>query len=145
MQTWLPSPSFAESAQILDYRRLGKQRVEARQILKALRDDSHGYSNHPMVRAWEGYEIALKVYMDVHILEWEHRNYNNNMEYNYQNLVNLRKAYDYMDEPDWIGGKIHSAHRSNLLEKNEKFYGQYDWEESPSDEKFYPVELMSDK
>ncbi|MFN7881952.1 MAG: pyrimidine dimer DNA glycosylase/endonuclease V, partial [bacterium] len=33
MQTFLPSPSFAESARILDNKRLGKQRVECKQIL----------------------------------------------------------------------------------------------------------------
>ena len=32
MQTFLPSPRFAESARCLDSARLGKQRVEAKQI-----------------------------------------------------------------------------------------------------------------
>jgi hypothetical protein len=32
MQTFLPYPSFEETAKILDYKRLGKQRVEAYQI-----------------------------------------------------------------------------------------------------------------
>jgi len=32
MQTFLPYADFKESAQCLDYRRLGKQRVEAKQI-----------------------------------------------------------------------------------------------------------------
>jgi Pyrimidine dimer DNA glycosylase len=34
MHTFLPYPSFEETASILDYRRLGKQRVEGFQILK---------------------------------------------------------------------------------------------------------------
>ena len=34
MQTFLPYPDFVKSAQCLDYRRLGKQRVEAKQILE---------------------------------------------------------------------------------------------------------------
>jgi len=34
MQTFLPFPDFAESAKCLDNRRLGKQRVEAKQILR---------------------------------------------------------------------------------------------------------------
>jgi hypothetical protein len=36
MQTFLPLPDFIESAKVLDYKRLGKQRVEAWQILKAI-------------------------------------------------------------------------------------------------------------
>jgi hypothetical protein len=33
MQTFLPYASFEETAHILDYRRLGKQRVEGWQII----------------------------------------------------------------------------------------------------------------
>ena len=36
MQTFLPYPDFRQSAACLDYRRLGKQRVEGVQILKAI-------------------------------------------------------------------------------------------------------------
>ena len=37
MQTFLPFKSFHDSAKCLDYRRLGKQRVEVLQLLKALK------------------------------------------------------------------------------------------------------------
>jgi hypothetical protein len=37
MQTFLPYPNFKKSLQILDYRRLGKQRVEAYQIIRILK------------------------------------------------------------------------------------------------------------
>ena len=36
MQTFLHEPDFARNARALDSRRLGKQRVEALQILRAL-------------------------------------------------------------------------------------------------------------
>jgi len=36
VQTFLPYPDFKQSAACLDYRRLGKQRVEGVQILKAI-------------------------------------------------------------------------------------------------------------
>lgn len=38
MQTFLPYKSFEQSAACLDNKRLGKQRVEVLQILKALPD-----------------------------------------------------------------------------------------------------------
>lgn len=43
MQTFLPSPIFAESARILDYRRLNKQIVEGYQILSGRVPNA----NHP--------------------------------------------------------------------------------------------------
>ena len=49
MQTFLPYKSFKQSLQSLDYRRLGKQRVEAFQILNVLlgRTETKGWSlNH---------------------------------------------------------------------------------------------------
>ena len=36
MQTFLPYKSFEQSAQVLDWRRLGKQRVEGMQIINAI-------------------------------------------------------------------------------------------------------------
>ena len=39
VNTFLPYPDFVKSAKALDYKRLGKQRVEAWQILRALRGE----------------------------------------------------------------------------------------------------------
>ena len=36
MHTFLPSSDFSESALMLDYKRLGKQRVEGMQLLNAM-------------------------------------------------------------------------------------------------------------
>ena len=36
MQTFLPYPDFRESLESLDYKRLGKQRVEALQLVKSI-------------------------------------------------------------------------------------------------------------
>ena len=47
MQTFLPYSSFDLTMECLDYRRLGKQRVEAFQILRALRGETDGWTNHP--------------------------------------------------------------------------------------------------
>jgi Pyrimidine dimer DNA glycosylase len=42
MQTFLPYPDFVACARVLDSRRLGKQRVEALQILRALLVPDYG-------------------------------------------------------------------------------------------------------
>lgn len=62
MQTFLPYASYAQSAEVLDTRRLGKQRVEVYQIMRALGGDSKGWSNHPATKMWSGYETALTLY-----------------------------------------------------------------------------------
>ena len=65
---------------------------------------------------WEGYETALKLYVNTMILEWKSRGYNNTM-----------KLYDIdtsdLKYPEWLGNeKIHKSHRMNLLRKDFKFY-----------------------
>jgi hypothetical protein len=57
MQTFLPYYSFEESAKCLDYRRLGKQRVEVYQIINILegKNKTNGWVNHPAVKMWIGY------------------------------------------------------------------------------------------
>ncbi|BCL14306.1 MSMEG_6728 family protein [Micromonospora sagamiensis] len=62
MQTFLPYPDFAASARALDQRRLGKQRVEAIQVLRGLTWPGYGWRNHPAVKMWAGYEEALVRY-----------------------------------------------------------------------------------
>ncbi len=62
MQTFLPYPDFARTAEVLDDRRLGKQRVEVLQILNAMHRSSGGWINHPATRMWRGYEPALVAY-----------------------------------------------------------------------------------
>ena len=64
MQTFLPYADFVKTAKCLDYRRLGKQRVEAFQILNILegKTTKAGWKHHPAVLMWKGYENALKKY-----------------------------------------------------------------------------------
>ena len=124
MQTFLPYESFTESAKVLDWRRLGKQRVEGMQIINAIGNpDAKGWKNHPITIMWTPYVNALKLYTNVIISEWIKRGYNNNME-----------IYDTNDivKPHWLGREdFHSSHRANLLRKDSEWYGQYGWTENP--------------
>ena len=67
MQTFLPHESFKKSLKVLDWRRLGKQRVEAHQVLNVLlgRTETKGWVNHPITRMWDGYEPALQLYFNM--------------------------------------------------------------------------------
>lgn len=120
MQTFLPLPSIKQTVRILDYRRLGKQRVEASQILRALRGESKGWANHPAALMWKGHEAALEAYRDACIIEWVRRGYKSTMP-----LSGITGPL-----PCWFGDHaFHAAHRSNLLRKDPVFYGQYGWTE----------------
>ena len=120
MQTFLPYDDFKRTVQCLDYRRLGKQRVEAFQILKILNGETNRWKNHPAVLMWEGHEIALAFYMNHCIEEWVRRGYNNTMKYA---IIVADVVY-----PNWFGDDaFHASHRSNLLRKNLDYYSQFGW------------------
>lgn len=132
MQTFLPYPSFADSLDCLDYRRLGKQRVEAYQIINTLEGKSKGWIDHPATRMWADNIDALKLYFNTAIAKWIKRGYKNNM-----------KTYDVsadVNMPSWIGNFcLHSSHRSNLLRKDPVFYKQYGWNDPHNLEYVWPV------
>lgn len=123
MQTFLPYADFKKSAECLDYKRLGKQRVECFQLLKAIQHGT-GWSKHPAAKMWTGYEDALRAYMAECIKEWISRGYKNTM------LIPIVAEYAL---PPWVGDEaFHASHRSNLLRKDSEYYSKFNWSE-PSD------------
>lgn len=136
MQTFLPYADFAYSAQVLDRARLGKQRVEVLQILKAL-NNGGGWSNHPATRMWQHHTNALVSYGIAVCEEWRDRGYADTC---------LGKILEYEVEgagcvlPSWLGRpEFHAAHRSNLLRKDAQWYRQFDWAESDDLPYLWPV------
>ena len=137
MQTFLPYPSFIDSAEVLDMRRLGKQRVEVIQLLKAL----HGggaWEKHPACKMWRGYENALVVYGRCICAEWVRRGYKDTC-FNKINLFWNDGADKLL--PEWLGNEaFHAAHRSNLLRKDPEHYGQFKWTEPNDLPYIWPVD-----
>ena len=131
MQTFVPYETFNEIARCLDYRRLGKQRVECMQILTALQT-GQGWANHPATRMWSGYEAALRRYQAVMIREWIRRGYNNTMK--------IPKGGGRVKMPDWWGGPIHAIHRPSLLHKDREYYEMFGWREKPELNYIWPGE-----
>ena len=121
MQTFLPYPDLKKSLQTLDYRRLGKQRVEAYQIIRTIKSGG-GWQNHPAVKMWRGHINALKLYYNLSLEEWINRGYKNSLE---KMPIHGRIVY-----PPWFGDeKFHAAHRSNLLRKDHVYYKKFHWTE----------------
>jgi hypothetical protein len=111
MNTFLPYEDFKKTAECLDNKRLGKQRVEAWTIYLTLQKikekgravapnctkpygDKCGYcyeckryqetikigwENHPAVKMWKGYELALMEYGLEICKEWIKRGFKDNM------------------------------------------------------------------
>ena len=150
MQTFLPYPSFSKSAEVLDYRRLGKQRIETKQIWMALNGLSKngGWVNHPAVKMWRGYEDALIWYGEIMCLEWIKRGYKDTTLPWFQDIkarrINERKAKFGVDTaipmPGWLDeSEFHSKHRATLLFKSD-YYSRFGWTEEPKYEYWWPTQ-----
>jgi Pyrimidine dimer DNA glycosylase len=131
VQTFLPYPDFARSAAVLDTRRLGKQRVEALQILRGLRNPRYGWRHHPAVRMWRGYDDALLAYAIAVTTRWRSLGCADTV------LATLlaeapRRPLTQTELarrgrlPWWLGmRRFHRSHRSALVRKDPAHYRRF--------------------
>jgi hypothetical protein len=121
MQTFLPYPSFAASAKVLDSVRLNKQIIECKQIVSVLLGESEGWKNHPAVRMWEGCTDALIHYGLCMYGEWQSRTGNKRTHVAGEYLVgklNWNSIIEECEAPWWLGMPwIHQPHQSRLMHK----------------------------
>lgn len=114
VNTFLPFPDFAKSLAVLDNKRCGKQRVEAKQLIDALFSGTK-WQNHPACKMWIGYEDALIHYYNLSLDEWESRGFNNTMP-------RLEYNVDYA-KPWWLGwDHFHESHKASLMRKFPDYY-----------------------
>ena len=161
MQTFLPDPDFRRSALLLDRRRLGKQRVEALQVLRGLTVPGYGWRNHPAVRMWTGYEEALVRYgLEVCRVWCEQGHQDSCAASLLAGLPALRPGTKVRDQrqltadgelPPWLGDEaFHESHRSALVRKDPQTYADlfpgtpddlpYVWPASDRDRRRAPAE-----
>jgi Pyrimidine dimer DNA glycosylase len=129
MQTFLPYQDFSRSAQVLDSPRLGKQRVETLQVLRALELGEYGWRNHPVVKMWRGRTPALVVYGLEVVRAWRERGH---ADSTYELIAEFAPEAESATQedlagrgllPSWLGdGRIHLSHRSALVRKDPDFY-----------------------
>lgn len=140
MQTFLPYPSFRESARVLDNKRLGKQRLEALQLLRLivsgwtdLNSKPTRWDNHPAAKLWreDNNSLANLALYGIEIcLEWRYRGFDDNQ---------LQKFCTYCGYvsgglkivPVVFSPALHASHRAALLAKNPEHYKQFGWTEKP--------------
>jgi hypothetical protein len=144
MQTFLPFADFAASARVLDDRRLGKQRVEGFQIVRALTWPTYGWKNHPAVRMWRGHLEALGSYVAAVCEEWVRRGYADTVAEKVTAelaAAGVRKPPRAQAQlaaagllPAWLGDeRVHRSHRAALLRKDPVWYVAHFAEEDIAD------------
>ena len=146
MQTFLPYPCFTRSAACLDYRRLGKQRVECLQIFRAnsLTDPTVGWRNHPTTLMWCGYDQALCSYALAVCEEWTRRNYVSNITSFFTDFLATCPDWDDSMDPSWLGHpSFHASHRAALLAKDPAHYSQFGWTEEPKLDYWWPTKELA--
>ncbi len=126
MQTFLPYPDFVQSADCLDNKRLGKQRVEVMQLLNALdwAQGRIGWRWHPAAKMWAGYASALVDYGKVVCDEWINRGFHDTY---LEKIVKMGRTGSFEIRgtytPPWLGDEdFHLSHKSNLIRKNPNHY-----------------------
>jgi hypothetical protein len=148
MQTFIPHQTFAGSARVLDDQRLGKQRIEASQILGVLvkrewsQDEQRfvtmmplgtvAWGSHPAVLMWQGAERGLLRYIDAMCAEWRRRGHHDHIQERVLTIFNEVPA-ESKSVPDWLDGdEVCSSHRAVLLGKDYHHYSQFGWLEKPA-------------
>lgn len=134
MQTFLPYRNFADSAVVLDSKRLGKQRVENFQILKAIvgiyKNEKVGWQNHPATRMWVPNPFELLSYHYNIVEEWKLRGFADTTWTSFSNLYYETFGNRRFPDLKFLGWEpFHASHRSNLLRKDPEHYGRFDWTE----------------
>lgn len=139
MQTFLPYAAFDRSARVLDDKRLGKQRVEALQVLRALHLEGYGWTHHPAVTMWRGHTSALVAYGLAIVDEWVLRGHADRTRSNIAEFVHPYPPASQQDLaergqlPPWLGWRpLHRSHRSALLRKDPGHYGAH-FSDTPPD------------
>ena len=128
MQTFLPYPDFTATAAVLDVRRLGKQRVEALQVLRAMTVPDYGWRHHPAARMWAGYDEALVRYGLEMCAAWTAGGRADTVAATL--VADLGRVARTQPElaaagelPPWLGWEpLHRSHRSALLRKDPAYY-----------------------
>ncbi|MBG0566785.1 MSMEG_6728 family protein [Actinoplanes aureus] len=144
MQTFLPFPDFTASAQALDTKRLGKQRVETIQVLRGLTQPGYGWRHHPAVKMWHGYEEALVRYGLDMCDVWTATGRADTCAATL--VTDLRAAVAVGtvrtqpelaaagELPPWLGDEpLHRSHRSALLRKDPEHYRPVFGDDIPDD------------
>lgn len=134
MQTFVPYSDFAATARVLDDKRLGKQRVEVIQIVRALTWPDYAWKSHPAVLMWKDHEEALGRYGLTMCEAWTARGFGDTCAETIATdlagagVTAIRSYEDLAADgalPGWLfDPALLRSHRSNLIRKDPGYYRQ---------------------
>ena len=150
MQTFTPYSDFEQSLRTLDQKRLGKQRVEVIQIVRALVVPGYGWASHPAVLMWRGHEEALGRYGLTSCEIWTGLGFGDSCaetitaDLRANGVPEIRSYAALADAgalPPWLFDEaVQLSHRSSLLRKDPEHYGPLFPPDTPRDlEYVWPV------
>ena len=132
MQTFTPYSDFAASLAVLDQKRLGKQRVEVIQIIRALTVPGYAWSSHPAVLMWKGFEEALGRYGLTACEVWLERGFGDScaatitadlLAYGISPIRSYTQLAAADALPSWLfDEEVQRSHRSALVRKDPEHY-----------------------
>jgi hypothetical protein len=135
VQTFLPYADFKRSARVLDPKRLGKQRVEAIQVVRALTRPGYGWANHPAVLMWKGFEEALGRYGLTCCEVWTELGFGDTCAVTIATDLRAAGVDTIRTQPElasagalpqWLGDEaMHRSHRSALVRKDPGWYSPH--------------------
>ena len=133
MQTFLPYRDFEASARALDAKRLGKQRVEVIQIVRALTRPGYGWASHPAVLMWQSHEEALGRYGLATCDVWLELGFGDTCaatiaeDLQAFGVTGIRTQAELEGAgalPTWLDDeRVLRSHQSSLVRKDPEFYG----------------------
>jgi hypothetical protein len=132
VQTFLPYADFERSARTLDRKRLGKQRVETIQVVRALTRPGYGWANHPAVLMWRGFEEALGRYGFTFCQAWVGLGFGDTCALTIATDLRAAGVDTVRTQPElaaadalppWLGDEaVHRSHQSALVRKGQEHY-----------------------
>jgi hypothetical protein len=135
MQTFVPFADFEASARALDAKRLGKQRVEVIQIVRALTVPGYAWSQHPATLMWKGYEEALGRYGITMCEVWLELGFGDTCAATIAadlatfGITEIRTEAELREAgalPPWLEDEaVRESHQSSLVRKDPAFYRQH--------------------
>jgi hypothetical protein len=149
VQTFLPYSDFERTARVLDTKRLGKQRVEVIQVIRALTVPGYGWASHPAALMWRGHLEALGRYGFTMCEVWTEGGFGDSCaatigsDLAADGVTEIRSYAQLVAEgglPDWLfDPELQRSHQSALVRKNPEHYRKY-FPDVPADlEYVWPV------
>jgi len=135
VQTFMPYSDFEKTARVLDLKRLGKQRVEVIQVIRALTVPGYGWASHPAALMWRGYLEALGRYGFTMCEIWIESGFGDSCAATIRSDLAAADVTEFRSFarlsaegglPDWLfDPELQRSHQSALVRKNPEHYRKY--------------------